>query len=140
MSERPDMNTVNTRIIEEFRANGGEVEMFKGIPILLLHHTGAKSNKGYVNPLAYLPDGDSMVVFASMGGAPKNPDWYHNLVAHPDVQVEIGGGQPFAARARVAEGAEHDRLYAEQVKRVPVFGEYQQKTTRVIPVVVIERS
>jgi deazaflavin-dependent oxidoreductase (nitroreductase family) len=140
MSERPDMNTVNTRIIEEFRANAGEVEMFKGIPILLLHHTGARSGESYVNPLAYLPDGESMVVFASMGGAPRNPDWYHNLRAHPDVQVEIAGGAPFAARARVAEGAEHDRLYAEQVKRVPVFGEYQQKTTRVIPVVVIERA
>ncbi len=137
VSERNDWNT---KVIAEFRANGGEVEQFKGIPILLLHHTGAKSGKSYVNPLAYLPDGERMAVFASMGGAPKNPDWYHNLVAHPDVQVEIGGGQAFAARARVATGAEHDTLYAEQAKRVPVFGEYQQKTTRVIPVVVIERA
>ena len=137
MSERNDWNI---KVIEEFRANGGEVQQFKGIPILLLHHTGAKSNKSYVNPLAYLPDGERMVVFASMGGAPRNPDWYHNLVAHPAVEVEIGGGQAFAARARVAQGAERDALYAEQVKRVPVFGEYQQKTKRVIPVVVIERA
>jgi deazaflavin-dependent oxidoreductase (nitroreductase family) len=137
VSERNDWNT---RVIEEFRGNGGEVQQFKGIPILLLHHKGAKSNRSYVNPLAYLPDGDRMVVFASMGGAAKNPDWYHNLVAHPDVQVEIGGGPPFAAKARVAEAAERDALYAEQVRRVPVFGEYQQKTTRVIPVVVIERA
>jgi deazaflavin-dependent oxidoreductase (nitroreductase family) len=139
MSERPDMKTVNARIIDEFRANGGEVEMFKDIPILLLHHTGAKSSKSYVNPLAYLPDGERLVVFASMGGAPNNPDWYHNLVAHPDVQVEIEGKPAFAGKARVATGAERDALYAEQVKRVPVFAEYQQKTTRVIPVVVIER-
>jgi deazaflavin-dependent oxidoreductase (nitroreductase family) len=136
VSERSDWNR---RVIEEFRANRGEVQQFKGIPILLLHHVGAKSGNSYVNPLAYLPDGERMVVFASMGGAPKNPDWYHNLVAHPDVQVEVGGQTAFAARARVAQGAERDALYAEQVKRVPVFGEYQQKTSRVIPVVILER-
>lgn len=136
MSERSDWNR---RVIEEFRANAGEVQQFKGIPILLLHHIGAKSGKNYVNPLAYLPDGERMIVFASMGGAPKNPDWYHNLVAHPDVQVEVGGQPAFAARARVAQGTERDDLYAEQVKRVPVFGEYQQKTSRVIPVVILER-
>jgi deazaflavin-dependent oxidoreductase (nitroreductase family) len=136
VSERSDWNR---RVIEEFRANRGEVRQFKGIPILLLHHVGAKSGNSYVNPLAYLPDGERMVVFASMGGAPKNPDWYHNLVAHPDVQVEVGGQTAFAARARVAQGAERDALYAEQVKRVPVFGEYQQKTSRVIPVVILER-
>jgi deazaflavin-dependent oxidoreductase (nitroreductase family) len=136
VSERSDWNR---RVIEEFRANRGDVQQFKGIPILLLHHVGGKSGKSYVNPLAYLPDGERMVVFASMGGAPKNPDWYHNLVAHPDVQVEVGGQAAFAARARVASGAERDALYAEQVKRVPVFGEYQQKTSRVIPVVILER-
>jgi deazaflavin-dependent oxidoreductase (nitroreductase family) len=129
----------NRRVIEEFRANRGEVQQFKGIPILLLHHVGARSGKNYVNPLAYLPDGERMIVFASMGGAPKNPDWYHNLAAHPDVQVEVGGQPAFAARARVAQGAERDALYAEQVKRAPVFGEYQQKTSRVIPVVILER-
>jgi deazaflavin-dependent oxidoreductase (nitroreductase family) len=136
VSERSDWNR---RVIEEFRANGGEVQQFRGIPILLLHHIGARSSKNYVNPLAYLQDSDRMVVFASMGGAPKNPDWYHNLVAHPDVQVEVGGQPAFDARARVAQGAERDTLYAEQVKRVPVFGEYQQKTSRVIPVVILER-
>jgi deazaflavin-dependent oxidoreductase (nitroreductase family) len=136
VSERSDWNR---RVIEEFRANRGEVQLFKGIPILLLHHIGGKSGKNYVNPLAYLPDGERMIVFASMGGAPKNPDWYHNLVAHPEVQVEVAGRPAFAARARVAHGPERDALYAEQVKRVPVFGEYQQKTSRVIPVVILER-
>jgi deazaflavin-dependent oxidoreductase (nitroreductase family) len=136
MSERSDWNT---KVIEEFRANGGAVQQFKDIPLLLLHHTGAKSGVHYVNPLAYLPHGDSMVVFASMGGAPKNPDWYHNLVAHPDVEVELGGGERFKARARVAQGTERDSLYAEQAKRVPVFGDYQQRTTRQIPVVVLDR-
>ena len=135
-----DPNDWNRRVIEEFRANAGNVEQFKGIPIPLLHHTGAKSGRAYINPLAYLQDGDRMAVFASMGGAPKNPDWYHNLVAHPDVQVELGDGKVFAAKATVAQGAEHDRLYATQSQRVPVFAEYQKKTTRVIPVVVLERT
>ena len=137
MNERNDWNH---KVIEEFRANGGSVEQFKGIPILLLHHTGAKTGRAYVNPLAYLPDGERLVVFASMGGAPKNPDWYYNLVAHPNVNIELGDSKVFAAKATVAEGAEHDRLYAAQSARVPVFAEYQKKTTRVIPVVVLERS
>jgi deazaflavin-dependent oxidoreductase (nitroreductase family) len=134
------MNDRNREIIQEFRANAGAVEQFKGIPILLLHHKGAKSGREYVNPLAYLNDEDRMVVFASMGGAPKNPDWYHNLVANPDVEVELGDGKTIAATARIAEGAEHDDLYAKQVALVPVFGEYQQRTTRQIPVVVLERA
>src|SRR3970040_138782 len=101
VSERNDWNI---KVIEEFRANGGEVQQFKGIPILLLHHKGAKSSKRYVNLLAYLPDGERMVVFASMGGAPRNPDWYHNLVAHPGVKIELGDGKVFAAKATVTEG------------------------------------
>ena len=111
------------------------------MPLLLLHHTGAKSGKSYVNPLAYLPVGDAMAVFASKGGAPTNPDWYHNLVAHPDVQVEVDGKPAVAARARVAEGEERERIYREQVSKVPVFGEYETKTKdqRLIPVVVIEK-
>jgi deazaflavin-dependent oxidoreductase (nitroreductase family) len=136
-----DRNDWNTKVIEEFRANGGKVGQFGSMPLLLLHHTGAKSGKSYVNPLAYLPDGDAMAIFASKGGAPNNPDWYHNLVAHPDVQVEVDGKPPVAARARVAEGEERERLYREQASRVPVFGEYETKTkgTREIPVIVIEK-
>jgi deazaflavin-dependent oxidoreductase (nitroreductase family) len=137
-NERSDWNK---KVIEEFRANGGKVAQFGAMPLLLLHHTGAKSGKSYVNPLAYLPDGERMAVFASMAGAPTNPDWYHNLVAHPEVQVEVDGKPAFAARARVAEGEERDRLYQAQVTKVPVFGEYEAKTKgkRVIPVVVLEK-
>ena len=136
-----DRGDWNRRVIEEFRANGGKVAQFANIPLLLLHHTGAKSGKSYVNPLAYLPVGDGMAVFASKGGAPNNPDWYHNLVAHPDVEVELDGKPAFKAQARVATGEERDRLYREQAAKVPVFQEYESKTrgARTIPVVVIER-
>ena len=136
-----ERNQRNQRVIEEFRANAGNVAQFNRVPLLLVHHKGAKSGKSYVNPLAYLADGDNVAVFASMGGAPNNPDWYHNLVAHPDdVEVELPGGERYKAHARVAEGAEHDRLYDAQVARVPVFGDYRTRTTRVIPVVVLERA
>jgi deazaflavin-dependent oxidoreductase (nitroreductase family) len=133
-------NDRNARVIEEFRANGGKVTQFGTIPLLLLHHTGAKSGKAYVNPLAYLPTGDAMAVFASKGGSRNNPDWYHNLIANPNVEVEVDGKPAFAARARVAEGEERHRLYREQASRVPVFAEYDAKTkgTRLIPVVVLE--
>jgi deazaflavin-dependent oxidoreductase (nitroreductase family) len=136
-----ERNDWNTRVIEEFRANGGKVAQFGSLPLLLLHHKGAKSGKAYVNPLAYLPTGDSMAIFASKGGSPTNPDWYHNLVANPDVQVEVAGQAPVAARARVATGDERDRLYREQVSKAPVFGEYETKTqgVRTIPVVVLEK-
>jgi deazaflavin-dependent oxidoreductase (nitroreductase family) len=135
-----DRNDWNTKVIEEFRANGGKVGQFGTMPLLLLHHKGSKSGKAYVNPLAYLPVGSSMAIFASKGGGPSNPDWYHNLVANPDVQVEIGGQPAVAAKARVAQGEERERLYREQVSKVPVFGEYETKTkdVRQIPVVVIE--
>jgi deazaflavin-dependent oxidoreductase (nitroreductase family) len=135
-----DRNDTNARIIEEFRANKGDVAMFKGIPLLLLHHTGAKSDRDYVNPLAYLPDNGRYVIFASKGGSPSNPDWYHNLVAHPNIRIELGDGSIFDARATVAQGAERDRLYAAQVARVPVFADYESKTQRLIPVVVLERA
>jgi deazaflavin-dependent oxidoreductase (nitroreductase family) len=134
-----ERNERNVRVIEEFRANGGKVAQFGSIPLLLLHHKGAKSGKSYVNPLAYLPEGNNMVIFASMGGAPNNPDWYHNLVANPEVQVELGDGITINARARVAQGEERDRLYEAQVARVPVFDDYRKRTTRMIPVVVLER-
>ena len=131
-------NDMNARIIDEFRANHGDVAMFKSIPLLLLYHTGAKSGRAYINPLAYLPNNGRYVIFASKGGSDTNPDWYHNLVAHPDVRVELGDGSIIDARAVVAQGAERDRLYAAQVARVPVFADYEKKTQRLIPVIVLE--
>jgi len=130
----------NDSIITEFRANEGRVGgPFEGMPLLLLTHTGAKTGTKRTNPLAYFEDDGRYVIFASKGGAPTNPDWYHNLRANPDVTVEVGT-DTFAARARVAEGAERDELYARQAELRPQFAEYAQKTTRVIPVVVLERT
>jgi deazaflavin-dependent oxidoreductase (nitroreductase family) len=144
MSEtRPinDFNAFNAEIIEHFRANGGTMKEgpFKGAPLLLLTTTGARSGKERVNPLAYSRDGDLLVVIASKGGAPTHPDWYHNLVAHPLVTVEVGP-ERFQARARITEGAERDRLFAAQARLMPGFADYQRKTTRRIPVVVLERT
>lgn len=133
-------NDWNAKVIEEFRANGGKVAQFGELPLLLLHHTGAKSGKQYINPLAYLQDGERMAIFASKAGSDNNPDWYHNLKANPDVEVEIGGGSAFKAKASEALGEERDRLYRAQAERAPVFNEYQAKTKRTIPVIVIERS
>ena len=127
----------NAQIIDQFRANEGRVGgMFENMPLLLLHHTGAKSGKDYVNPLAYLRDGDRYVIFASKGGAPDNPGWYYNLKAHPDTSVEVGR-ETFDVRAGEAEGEEHDRLFAAQASRSPAFAEYQAKAGRVIPVMVL---
>lgn len=129
----------NLKIIEEFRANGGETfGPFKGRPLLLLTTTGAKSGDERTTPLVYSKDGDRLVIIASMGGAPKHPAWYLNLVTNPEVTVEVGT-EKFVAKARVAEGAERERLYAQQAAAMPAFNEYAQKTTRVIPVVVLER-
>ena len=131
------MNDFNAGVIKEFRANGGKVGgPFEGAPILLLTTTGARSGATRVNPLAYLPDGDRMLIFASKGGAPTNPDWYHNVRAHPDVTVEVGG-QTKRMRAVELTGAERDRLFAEQAKRMPGFADYQANTTRVIPVIAL---
>ena len=127
----------NASIIEEFRANQGRVGgHFEGTPVLLLHHTGAKTGTSYVNPLVYLPDGERYVIFASKAGAPTNPDWYHNLKAHPDVQIEVGS-DTVDVRAGEAAGEERERLFRTQVERQPQFGEYESKTDRVIPVVVL---
>jgi deazaflavin-dependent oxidoreductase (nitroreductase family) len=127
----------NAEIIEEFRANEGRVGgMFESTPLLLLHHTGAKSNKSRINPLAYLGDGGRYVVFASKGGAPTNPDWYHNLKAHPNVTIEVGPDTIDAA-ASEAKGEERERLYRTQAERAPQFAEYAKLTERVIPVVVL---
>ena len=136
MSTSP--NDFNAQIIEEFRANAGRVGgPFEGTTLLLLHHTGAKSGTERINPLAYLKDGERYVVFASKAGAPTNPAWYHNLKAHPDTEIEVGG-RTLAVHAREAHGEERDRLYAQQVAVAPQFAEYQQKTSRRIPVIVLQ--
>jgi deazaflavin-dependent oxidoreductase (nitroreductase family) len=128
------MNDFNQGVIEEFRANQGRVGgMFEGMPILLLHHTGARTGTRRVTPLAYLEDGDRYAIVASKGGAPAHPDWYHNLKANPRVEIEVGT-DTFEATAEELEGDERDRLYAEMARRLPSFGEYAQKTSRVIPV------
>ena len=130
----------NQRNIEEFRANGGKVTgMFKDRPLLLITTTGARTGKRRTNPLMYMRDGERLVVFASKGGAPTNPDWYHNLVANPTVTVEVGT-ETFDAQASVAGGPEHDELYARQAKDYPQFGDYQAKTKRQIPVIILERK
>jgi deazaflavin-dependent oxidoreductase (nitroreductase family) len=129
----------NAKIIEEFRANEGRVAAFNNGPLLLLHHTGARSGDAYVNPLVYLEDGDRYVIFASKAGAPENPAWYHNLKANPDVQIELGTGT-LDVHASEAEGEERDRLFDTQAERMPQFTEYAEKTDRVIPVIVLTPS
>ena len=132
------MSDFNTAIIEEFRANGGKVGgPFEGGTLLLLHTTGARSGQERVNPLVYARDGDNYLVFASKAGAPTNPDWFHNVVANPDVTAEVGT-ETLAFRARVAEDDERDRLWARQKELMPGFADYEARTTRRIPVVVLE--
>jgi len=139
-----NVNDWNRRVMEEFHANAGKVGgPFEGKPMLLLTTTGAKSGQRRTTPLVYLPDGDRLIIFASKGGAPTHPDWYHNLVAHPQVTVEIGKGsgtETFEASATVLTGEERDRMYAKQAQVMPQFGEYQAKTSRQIPVIALERS
>jgi deazaflavin-dependent oxidoreductase (nitroreductase family) len=130
----------NSKIVDEFRANAGKVGGgFSGAPLLLLHTTRATSGVERVNPMMYLDLDDHRYVFASKGGADTNPDWYHNLVAHPAVTVEVGT-QAYAATAVPVIGDERNRIYAEQARRYPGFAEYQAKTSRVIPVVEVRRS
>jgi deazaflavin-dependent oxidoreductase (nitroreductase family) len=127
----------NQKVINEFRANGGEVTG-RGRTVLLLHTIGAKSGKEHVTPVAHTRDGDRYVIIASKGGAPDNPDWYYNIVAHPTVTVEVGT-EKFEAEATVAEEPERTRLYDQMAAIMPGFAEYQKKTTRTIPVVVLTR-
>jgi deazaflavin-dependent oxidoreductase (nitroreductase family) len=125
----------NNQTIEEFRANEGKVGgAFDGAQLLLLHTTGARTGHERVNPLMYLDLDGHRYVFASKGGADTAPDWYHNLVANPAATVEVGT-EKYEATAKPLAGPERDRIYAEQARRTPQFGEYQEKTKRVIPVV-----
>ncbi|HEX2804962.1 MAG TPA: nitroreductase family deazaflavin-dependent oxidoreductase [Kineosporiaceae bacterium] len=134
-----DLGDWNTKIIEEFRENGGKVGgPFQGAPLLLLTTTGRRSGSPRTSPIMYLDDGTGRwLVFASKAGADTDPDWFRNLEADPEVTVEIGERPDVAARAVVLSGDERDRWFAEQVRRYPGFGEYQQKTDRVIPVVAL---
>jgi deazaflavin-dependent oxidoreductase (nitroreductase family) len=133
-----DRNDWNRGVIDEFRTNDGVVGgMFEGMNLLLLHHTGAKSGTERVNPLVYLRDGNNYVIFASKAGAPTSPDWYHNLRANPSTTIEVGV-QSIPVTARVAEGDERERLFSAQKQAAPQFAEYESKTDRVIPVVVLE--
>jgi len=134
-----DRSNWNSAIIEEFRANEGRVGAFASQPLLLLTHTGARSGRQRTNPLAYLADGDRFVVFATKGGSPTNPDWFHNLVANPTVTIEVGT-ESFEVEAEVAEGDERERLWKEQVSRNRSFGDYEARTSRKIPVIVLRRT
>jgi deazaflavin-dependent oxidoreductase (nitroreductase family) len=128
----------NSKIIEEFRANDGKVGgPFEGAPLLLLHTVGAKTGQQRVNPMMYQAVPDGYAVFASKGGAPDNPDWYHNLRAHPQVSAEIGT-RTVELKARVADGDEREKVWTAQKAAYPGFADYEQKTTRQIPVVILE--
>jgi deazaflavin-dependent oxidoreductase (nitroreductase family) len=127
----------NGRIINEFRANEGKVGgNFEGAPMLILHSVGARSGDARLNPLMYLPDGDRYLVFASKGGAPTNPAWYHNLLAHPDATIEVGTNT-VDVTAVALQGEERDRFFARQATLYPMFADYETKTSRTIPVVAL---
>lgn len=136
-----ELTNFNQRIIAEFRANGGVVGgMFAGAPLLLLTTAGARTGKPHTNPAVYRSDGERFLVFASNAGGPRHPDWFHNLLADPQVTVEIGQlgvVTMLTARAEPLRGAERDHCYAAQAERDPAFREYQAHTTRTIPVVAL---
>ncbi|HEV7757893.1 MAG TPA: nitroreductase family deazaflavin-dependent oxidoreductase [Acidimicrobiales bacterium] len=129
----------NRQVVEEFRGNGGVVGGdFAGVPLLLLHHVGARSGTARVSPVAYRSDGERWVIFASNGGRPTHPGWFHNLEAHPAATIEVGT-DTVAVVARVAAGDEHDRLWSLQKKEVAGFADYETNAQgRTIPVVVLE--
>ena len=135
-----DMKEFNENLIAEYRANGGKVGgQFAKSPLMILTTTGAKSGRAHTTPVVYTTDGDRLVIIASKAGAPTNPAWYHNLVAHPTATVELGT-EKFDVDAEVTKGEERDRLYGHQAELMPAFAEYQTKTTRVIPVIALKRK
>lgn len=136
------MNDFNNGVIAEFRANAGKVGgPFEGAPMVLVTHTGKKSGASYTTPLVYSRDGDDVVIIASKAGAPKHPQWFHNMVANPQVTVEVGTEQYTARVEALTEGPERDRLFAAQAAMMPQFDEYTAKAGgRVIPVVRLVRS
>jgi deazaflavin-dependent oxidoreductase (nitroreductase family) len=133
-----DVNDWNREIVEEFRANEGRVGgQFANVPLLLLHTTGARSGAERINPLAYQRLHSGYAIFGSYAGAAKNPAWFHNLMANPKVSIEVGTST-VSVNARLAEGAERDRIWDQQKTDVPVFASYEAKTDRTIPVIVLE--
>ena len=138
-----ETKTYNEQVIQEFRANKGKVGQLGGFlkdfPVLLLTTTGAKSGRQHTTPLMYVRDGGRAVVFATAGGSPNNPAWYHNLLAHPEVGVQIGE-ESFGAVAVVAEGAEHERLWELAVDSNPPLGSYREKLDRLMPLIALERQ
>jgi deazaflavin-dependent oxidoreductase (nitroreductase family) len=138
---QPAPEDFNSRIVEEFRANGGKVGApFEGATMIILHHKGAKTGAERINPLVYQPVGDDFAIFASKGGAPSDPQWYRNLLAHPETSVEIGS-ETYRVRARVLGDDEREPIWEKQKQVMPGFAEYEAKTkgVRMIPVVLLER-
>ena len=133
-----DYSDYNNQLIEEFRADRSKFEGPGSRPLLLLTTTGAKSGKRYTTPMMYIPDGDRLLVIASNIGAPKHPDWYHNLVAHPEVTVEVGT-ETYETTAIVTQGAERQQLWTWIIEQYPFFADHQTKTTRQIPVIALIR-
>jgi len=132
-------NNWNQAIIDEFRTNSGKVGgRFEGSTLLLLHTVGAKSGQERINPVAYVAEGNRIMIVASKAGAPTNPDWFYNILARPQVTVEVGTEQ-FQAQATIAAEPERTRLFNKMVEMMPGFAEYQNKTTRVIPVIILTR-
>ena len=135
----PEANDFNAQVIDEFRNNGGKLGgQFAGAPLLLLHSTGARSGTERVNPVMYQQVGEDLAVFASKAGAPTNPDWYHNLVAHPETVVEVGT-ETVPVVARVAGDDERDTIWERQKSLYPGFAGYEKTTSRRIPVVILQR-
>ena len=133
-------NAMNQQVIDEFRTTGGKPGgMYASIPLLLLHHAGAKSGTAYVTPLAYLPDGDRWVLFAANGGRPNHPGWYFNLKADPSAVIEIGT-ETIKVVTKDAVGAEREALYERERQVSSLFSDFEKRTTRQIPVVILERA
>jgi deazaflavin-dependent oxidoreductase (nitroreductase family) len=133
-------NDWNAKIIEEFRANGGKVGgPFEGAPMVLVHHRGAKTGTERVTPLMCQVEGERIFIFASKGGAPDNPDWYHNLVANPDAVIEFGSDSDIGVRVVELTGEERNRVWERQKREWPQFAEYEEKTDRTIPVLELQR-
>jgi deazaflavin-dependent oxidoreductase (nitroreductase family) len=128
----------NQQVIDEFRANGGKVERFGSAPVTLMHLTGAKSGEPRLTPVVAFPLDDRLFVVASKAGAPEHPAWYHNLLAHPRFEIEVGT-ERYEVEAVPVTGAERDALYAQVVEVMPGFGAYQEQTSRVIPIVELRR-
>jgi deazaflavin-dependent oxidoreductase (nitroreductase family) len=137
MSDNRDWNTHNREVIEYFRSHGGKASNGT-TPLVLITTKGAKSGKLYTNPLNYTLDGDRVIIIASKGGSDTHPDWYRNLVANPEVTVELGN-EKFRAIATTVQGEERERLFNQQAALMPYFADYQKKAKRQIPVVILKR-